>query len=125
MKPYAPNLINIPANITEPATGASTWAKGNQIWNGNIGILTAKLAKKHKNIIKSVARVNKIALTLQKTLDLEKGGEIAKNLDHLYQHIRYAVIRVHDDHDFTFLQSAEKVTASINEGWSKMSLAPA
>ena len=81
--------------------------------------------KKHKNIIKSVARVNKIALTLQKTLDLEKGGEIAKNLDHLYQHIRYAVIRVHDDHDFTFLQSAEKVTASINEGWSKMSLAAA
>ena len=83
------------------------------------------LEKKYKNIIKSVARVNKIALTLQKTLDLEKGGEIAKNLDHLYQHIRYAVIRVHDDHDFTFLQSAEKVTASINEGWSKMSLAAA
>ena len=83
------------------------------------------LEKKHKNIIKSVGRVNKIALTLQKTLDLEKGGEIAKNLDHLYQHIRYAVIRVHDDHDFTFLQSAEKVTASINEGWSKMSLAAA
>ena len=83
------------------------------------------LEKKHKNIIKSVARVNKIALTLQKTLDLEKGGEIAKNLDHLYQHIRYAVIRVHDDHDFTFLQGAEKVTASINEGWSKMSLAAA
>lgn len=83
------------------------------------------LEEKHKNIIKSVARVNKIALTLQKTLDLEKGGEIAKNLDHLYQHIRYAVIRVHDDHDFTFLQSAEKVTASINEGWSKMSLAAA
>lgn len=83
------------------------------------------LEKKHKNIIKSVARVNKIALTLQKTLDLEKGGEIAKNLDHLYQHIRYAVIRVHDDHDFTFLQGAEKVTANINEGWSKMSLAAA
>jgi len=83
------------------------------------------LEKKHKNIIKSVGRVNKIALTLQKTLDLEKGGEIAKNLDHLYQHIRYAVIRVHDDHDFTFLQGAEKVTASINEGWSKMSLAAA
>lgn len=83
------------------------------------------LEKKHKNIIKSVGRVNKIALTLQKTLDLENGGEIAKNLDHLYQHIRYAVIRVHDDHDFTFLQSAEKVTASINEGWSKMSLAAA
>ena len=83
------------------------------------------LEKGHSKILKSVGRVNKIALTLQKTLDLENGGEIAKNLDHLYQHIRYAVIRVNDDHDFTFLNSAEKVTASINEGWSKMSLAAA
>ena len=48
---YAPNLIKIPASKTEPATGASTCAYGNQIWNGNFGILTARLAKKHKNII--------------------------------------------------------------------------
>jgi hypothetical protein len=38
-------LIKIPASKTEPATGASTWAKGSQIWNGNLGIFTAKLAK--------------------------------------------------------------------------------
>jgi hypothetical protein len=51
INPYAPNLIKIPASITDPAKGASTCAKGNQIWKGNIGTLTAKLAKKHKNII--------------------------------------------------------------------------
>jgi len=43
-------LINIPANKIEPANGASTWAKGNQTWKGNLGILTAKLAKKAKKI---------------------------------------------------------------------------
>ncbi len=74
---------------------------------------------------KIVERINNIALSLQKTLDLKKGGEIAQNLDHLYKHIRFAVIRVWEDHDFSYLKSAEKVTATINEGWSKMSLAAA
>ncbi len=30
-KPYPPNLSSTPANRTDPATGASTWACGNQI----------------------------------------------------------------------------------------------
>ena len=48
---FHPNFIKIPANKTEPATGASTCACGNQIWNGNLGIFTAKLAKNPKNKI--------------------------------------------------------------------------
>ena len=35
----------MPARITEPAVGASTWASGSQVWNGHIGSLTAKEAK--------------------------------------------------------------------------------
>tara|TARA_B100000989_G_scaffold211151_1_gene160242 strand:- start:337 stop:726 length:390 start_codon:yes stop_codon:yes gene_type:complete len=83
------------------------------------------LAKGDIRIGKIVERINNIALSLQKSLDLKNGGEIAQNLDHLYKHIRFAVIRVWEDHDFSCLKSAEKVTATINEGWSKMSLAAA
>ena len=36
----------MPARITEPAVGASTWASGSQVWTGHIGIFTAKVAKK-------------------------------------------------------------------------------
>ncbi len=36
----------IPARITEPAVGASVWASGSQVWNGNIGTLIAKARKK-------------------------------------------------------------------------------
>jgi hypothetical protein len=36
------------ARITEPAVGASTCASGSQVWNGNIGTLTAKAAKKRQ-----------------------------------------------------------------------------
>lgn len=39
---YEPNFNKIPAKITEPGVGASTWASGNQICKGNIGILIAK-----------------------------------------------------------------------------------
>ena len=36
----------IAASITEPAVGASVWASGSQVWNGNIGTLIAKARKK-------------------------------------------------------------------------------
>ena len=36
----------MPARITEPAVGASTWASGSQVCTGHIGILTANEAKK-------------------------------------------------------------------------------
>ena len=49
MKPNVPNLSMMLARTTEPAVGASTWASGNQVWNGNIGTLTANARKKAPN----------------------------------------------------------------------------
>ena len=45
MNPYAPSFSMIAARITEPAVGASTWASGSQVWNGNIGTLIARARK--------------------------------------------------------------------------------
>src|SRR5512143_124875 len=45
-KPYVPIFRRTPARMTEPAVGASTWASGSQVWNGNIGTLMAKPRKK-------------------------------------------------------------------------------
>ena len=70
-------------------------------------------------------RISKIAIALQKSLDTENGGEVAANLNHLYKHIRFAVGRVMDDNDYSYLTSAEKVTAEINKGWEKVSTAAA
>ena len=49
MNPYPPILSRMPARITEPAVGASTWASGNHVCTGHIGIFTAKEAKKARN----------------------------------------------------------------------------
>src|ERR1700735_1137253 len=48
MKPYVPIFKRTPARMTEPAVGASTWASGSQVWNGNIGTLMANATKKAK-----------------------------------------------------------------------------
>ena len=40
--PYVPSFSRIAARITEPCVGAWVWASGSQVWNGNIGTLTAK-----------------------------------------------------------------------------------
>ena len=76
-----------------------------------------------KKVEEKSIRISKIAIALQKSLDLKNGGDVASNLDHLYKHIRFAVARVMDHNDYSYLTSAEKVTAEINKGWEKISSA--
>ena len=91
----------------------------------NLTGLFVYLESNVEKIKEKSTRISKICIVLQNSLDLEKGGEVATNLNHLYQHIRYAVSRVIDDNDFTYLKSAEKVTAEIADGWTKVSTAAA
>ena len=76
-----------------------------------------------EKVEKKAIRISKIAIALQKSLDLKNGGTVAANLDHLYKHVRFAVARVMDHNDYSYLTSAEKVTAEINKGWEKISSA--
>jgi flagellin-specific chaperone FliS len=78
-----------------------------------------------ETIQKKAVRISKICIVLQNSLDLKHGGEVASNLNHLYQHIRFSVARVTDDKDFSYLKSAERVTAELTDGWSKISTAAA
>ena len=78
-----------------------------------------------ETIQKIAVRISKICIVLQNSLDLKHGGEVASNLNHLYQHIRFSVARATDDKDFSYLKSAEKVTAELTDGWSKISTAAA
>ncbi len=72
-----------------------------------------------ETIQKKAVRISKICIVLQNSLDLKHGGEVASNL------IRFSVARVTDDKDFSYLKSAEKVTAELTDGWSKISTAAA
>ncbi len=78
-----------------------------------------------ETIQKKAVRISKICIVLQNSLDLKHGGEVASNLNHLYQHTRFSVARVTDDKDFSYLKSAERVTAELTDGWSKIPTAAA
>jgi hypothetical protein len=47
--PYAPIFSRTLASSTLPAVGASTWASGSQVWNGNIGTFTANAMNNAQN----------------------------------------------------------------------------
>src|ERR1051325_11307999 len=49
-KPYVPIFSRTAARNTETAVGASVYASGSQVWNGNIGTLMAKPRKKARKI---------------------------------------------------------------------------
>ena len=53
-----------------------------------------------KKVEEKSIRISKIAIALQKSLDLKNGGDVAPNLDHLYKHTRFAVARVMDHNDY-------------------------
>src|SRR3990172_12604976 len=36
-RPYPPSFRRIPARITDPPVGASTWASGSQVCSGHVG----------------------------------------------------------------------------------------
>src|SRR5437868_12100631 len=54
-KPHVPNFRRMAARITEPTVGASVWASGSQVWNGNIGTLMAKPMNRPAKISDAVA----------------------------------------------------------------------
>ena len=56
-----PSFNSTAARITEPTVGASVWASGSQVWNGNIGTLMPNPrnmpAKIHSWLVRAMAAV--------------------------------------------------------------------
>ena len=51
----------------------------------------------------------------------EDKSHIIKDLDYLYKHCLFAVIRVRDHKDFDFLDGGISVLEEISEGWDRVS----
>ena len=49
-KPYVPSFRRMAARKTEPTVGASVWASGSQVWNGNMGTLMANPMNRPANM---------------------------------------------------------------------------
>tara|TARA_B100000131_G_C17780744_1_gene477171 strand:- start:197 stop:577 length:381 start_codon:yes stop_codon:yes gene_type:complete len=83
-----------------------------------------KLKANKNNTDFDVISTSKIALAnlvfLIKTLDKKSKSQTVKDLDYLYKHIMFSIIRVRDHSDFDFIDNSSKILTEINEGWDRI-----
>jgi len=70
-----------------------------------------------------ITKVVGIVNGLRNSLDLEKGGEIAENLDNLYEYMDGRLKLAHEDRSGEILQETGKLLAELRDGWEGMSVA--
>ena len=67
-----------------------------------------------------VSRVLAIIAELQSTIDLEKGGAVADQLDDLYTYITARLLDVAIKNDATAIDEARKLLTPIRDAWSQV-----
>ncbi len=64
-----------------------------------------------------VARAQRIVTGLQSTLDFDRGGEIARNLDELYRYVMRRLVHVHAHNDLEVLDEVTGLMREIRDAW--------
>lgn len=73
--------------------------------------------------VASIAKAIDIVIELKSTLDLEKGGDVAAELDRLYQFVLDQLLDANLQSDTSKLQAAREIIGTIHEAW--IQIAPA
>lgn len=77
-----------------------------------------EFAKKSEYISKAIAIVN----GLRAGLNMEKGGEIAANLNDLYEYMGKRLIQANASNDIEILDEVYSLMSEVKEGWDAISL---
>lgn len=83
----------------------------------------AKGAMERENVEERTANLNKAAevvVGLKGCLDLENGGEIAANLDNLYDYMLRSVYAANRNSDAEKVQEVMSLILEIKQGWSEI-----
>ena len=62
---------------------------------------------------------------LVQTLKNDKDFSLAKDLDYLYKHCIFCVLRIRDHNDYAFIDGCINVLTEVTEGWDRLSAAVA
>ncbi len=71
------------------------------------------LPEKSKYISKAIGIVN----GLRSCLDMEKGDEIARNLNDLYDYMNRRLIEANSNNDVAILSEVQSLMAEVKQGW--------
>jgi flagellar protein FliS len=73
---------------------------------------------------RSVARAQAIIGELQGTLDMERGGQVATDLDRLYTYMTSRLLDATARQDDTAIAEVQKLLGSMREAWAKIAVQP-
>ncbi|WP_415886898.1 flagellar export chaperone FliS [Neptuniibacter sp. QD37_6] len=94
------------------------------LFDGAMGALAkAKGAIERDSIEDRTLHLNKaseIIVGLRGSLDLEGGGEVAANLDSLYDYMLRSVMQANRENDAEKVQEVMNLMLEIRQGWSEM-----
>ena len=91
--------------------------------SGQIKQLHEHDVKDKKNVTTLCTAIINNFFWLVNTLDKSKKSQLTKDLDYLYKHCLFSVIRVRDFKDYDFLPGCIQVLEDITESWDRVSLA--
>ena len=77
-----------------------------------------EIAKKGEVISQAVSIIS----GLRASLDLSAGGELAANLDNIYEYIEHGLLKANISGDVTTLDEASKLLHEIKTGWDAIPL---
>ncbi|MET4162986.1 flagellar protein FliS [Marinobacterium sp. MBR-111] len=80
-------------------------------------------AIERKDVQLRTTQLNKaceIIVNLKGSLDFEKGGEVAENLDGLYDYMIRALMEANRNNDIAKVKEVSGLVAEIAEGWSQI-----
>ena len=67
-----------------------------------------------------IAKASRIIVHLKGSLDLEKGGEVAANLDPLYDYMIQRLLVANRDLDVAALNEVSQLVSEVKAGWEAM-----
>lgn len=91
--------------------------------HGQIKQLHSHEIKDEKNITTLCTAIINNFFWLVNTLDKSKKSQLTKDLDYLYKHCLFSVIRVRDFKDYEFLPGCVQILEEITEGWDRVTFA--
>ncbi len=87
-------------------------------------VLTLKAGEEHREEIanknRSLTRAANIVMGLQTALDLDKGGDLAKNLNELYAYVSRKIFTVNAQNDIEGLKEVKGLMENIRSAWKQV-----
>jgi flagellar protein FliS len=76
------------------------------------------LARQYQTKGKALGKAQEILHALRSTLDFNQGGELAKDLDAIYEYCLRLLVRAHVDNDVDKLREARELLGRLESAWA-------